>query len=249
MTNIVVASFTNEAQAIEASHKLAKLESFGDITIYEKAIVKKEMNGALTPLQTDTTEGLRIVSGMTVGTVIGAFAGPVGMIVGMLSGTLVGSVLEANYVDFSDDFASKVSTQLQPGMVAIIAEIYEEGPAFVDNALEPFGAAIFRSDVDYVYDDYVDEQVDEIDEEIAAERAKIKSAAASEKSKIQANIARLKEKRHKRVTELKEKQNGAFSKIKGSIWEAKKSRLVKRISNHKEKIAELESRLKEMESK
>jgi uncharacterized membrane protein len=249
MTNIIVASFAKEAQAIEASHKLTELESFGDISIYEKVMVKKDTDGNITPLQTDTSEGLRIISGMTLGTLVGAFAGPVGLMVGMLSGTLVGSALEADYVDFSEDFSSKVTGQLQPGTVAISAEIYEEGPAFVDNALEPLGAAIFRSNVDYVYNDYVDEQVEEIDEEIAGEREKIKSAAAAEKSRIQQKIASLKEKRHKRIVELKEKQKETVAKIKGPIWEAKKSRLVNRIYNHKEKIAELESRLKAMETK
>lgn len=248
MTNLVVASFANEAQAIEASHKLTELESFGDITVYEKVIVKKDKDGNITPIQADTSEGLRTLSGMTVGALVGAFAGPVGLMVGMLSGTLVGSALEADYVDFSEDFGSRVTKQLQPGMVAIIAEIYEEGPDFVDNALKPLGAAIFRSDVDYVYDDYVDNQVEEIDEEIAEERARIKSAAQAEKAKIQEKITRLKEKRHKRITELKQKHQETVSKIKGPIWEARKSHLAKRIDNHKEKIAELESRLKKMQS-
>jgi uncharacterized membrane protein len=248
MTNLVVASFANEAQAIEASHKLTELESFGDITVYEKVIVKKDKEGNITPIQADTSEGLRTLSGMTLGAIVGAFAGPVGLMVGMLSGTLVGSTLEADYVDFSEDFGSKVTKQLQPGMVAIIAEIYEEGPAFVDNALEPLGAAIFRSDVDYVYDDYVDNQINQIDEEIAEERARIKSASQAEKSKIQEGIVRLKEKRHKRISELKQRQKDTIAKIKGPIWEARKSHLVKRINNHKEKIAELESKLKKMDS-
>jgi len=42
MTNLVVVSFTNESQAIEASHKMIELESLGDITVYEKVIVKKK---------------------------------------------------------------------------------------------------------------------------------------------------------------------------------------------------------------
>jgi len=75
----------------------------------------------------------------------------------------------------------------------------------------------------------------------------LKSAAASEKAKIQKKIEELKQKRHKRMEELKGKRRSTIDKIKTSIAEAKKTRLVNRIHNHQERIAELESQLKEME--
>src|SRR5262249_55933894 len=117
MTNLIVISFTNETQAIEASHKLLELESFGDISVYEKVILKKNSDGDTSVIETDTTEGLRVLSGMALGTLVGAVAGPVGMLIGMMTGTLTGGVLEAGYVDFSDDFTSKVTVRLQPGTV------------------------------------------------------------------------------------------------------------------------------------
>jgi uncharacterized membrane protein len=247
MTNLIVISFKNESQAIEASHKLAELESFGDITVYEKVIVRKDSKGETTVLQTDTSDGLRVLSGMTLGTLIGAFAGPVGLLVGMVTGTLTGAILESDYFDFSEDFKSKVMDRIQPGTVAIIAEIYEENPAFVDNAVTPLGATIFRSDVDYVYDEYVDDQIEELDEEIAGERAKIKSAAASEKAKIHKKIDQLKEKRRERIIELKGKQKTAIAKIKLAMKEEKMSQLKNRISKHLTKIAVLEKKLEQME--
>lgn len=248
MTNLIVVSFPSEAQAIQASHKLIELESYGDITVYEKVILKKDATGETSVIQSETTDGLRVVSGMALGTLVGAFAGPVGLLVGMLSGTLVGGAIEAGYYDFSDDFISKVKNRIQPGTIAIIAEIYEESPAFVDNAFNSLGATtIFRSDVDYVYDDYVDDQVEEIDEEIAGERSKIKSAAASQKSRIQQKIDQLKAKRHQRIAELKGKQKSFIAKIKTSRAEEKKSRLTNRINKHQTKIDALEEKLNKME--
>ena len=247
MTNLVVISFSNESQAIEGSHKLIELESFGDITVYEKVIVKKDGNGTVTVLQTETTDGLRTLSGMALGTLIGALAGPVGMMVGLATGTIAGAALEADHFDFADDFGTNVTTGLKPGTVAILAEIYEEGPAFVDNALEPLGATISRSNVDYVYDEYVDKQIQDVDEEIAEERAKLKSNVAADKAKIQQKISQLKEKRRRRIAELKEKQKTAIAKIKAPLAEAKKSRLVNRIYNHQQRIEELQGKLKEME--
>jgi len=247
MTNLIVISFKNESQAIDSLHKLAELESFGDITVYEKVIVKKDSKGQTSVIQSDTSEGLRTLSGMALGTFIGAFAGPVGLLVGMMTGTLTGAALESDYFDFSEDFESKVMSRIQPGTVAIIAEIYEESPDFVDNAVAPFSATVLRSDVDYVYDEYVDDQIEELDEEIAAERAKIKSAAESEKMKIQKKIDQIKAKRQQRIAELKKQQKSTIAKIKLSMEEEKKSRLQHRIQKHQTKIAALEEKLKHLE--
>jgi uncharacterized membrane protein len=248
MTNLIIASFSDEAKAIEASHKLTELESYGDITIYESVIVKKNADGEATLLQqTEATEGLRTLSGMAIGTMIGALAGPVGMLAGMLTGTLTGAVLESDYYDFSDDFGSKAIDNLQPGTTAIIAEVNEDSAVFIDDSLKPIGGTILRTDVDYEYDKYSDEQVEAFDAEIAEERAKIKSAAEAEKSKIQKKIGELKEKRRKRIAELKEKAQETAAKIEAPIKERKVARLKNRIEKYQAKITALEQELGEIE--
>ena len=235
MTNLVVISFKNEAQAIAGSHKLIELESYGDITVYEKVMVKKELNGEINAIQSDTSDGLRVLSGMALGTLIGALAGPAGLLTGMLSGTMTGALIETDYYNFSDDFTSKVYGQLLPGSVAIIAEIYEEGPAFVDNAMESLGGTISRSNVDDAYDEFADDQVKAFEADIADERARIKSANENEKSKIQQRIAHLKEKRNQRIAELKAKHKAG-----------KEARLKDKIGEQKAETAEMESQLKNM---
>src|SRR4030095_7948999 len=97
MTNLIVISFKNESQAIEGSHKLTELESFGDITVYERVMLKKSATGEKTVLQSETSDGVRTLSGMALGTLVGALAGPVGMLVGMMTGTLAGAALESDY--------------------------------------------------------------------------------------------------------------------------------------------------------
>jgi uncharacterized membrane protein len=235
MTNLVVISFKNEAQALAGSHKLIELESHGGISVYEKVIVKKDLNGETSAIQGDTSDGLRVLSGMALGTLIGAVAGPVGLLVGMISGTMTGALLETNHYNFSEDFISKVYSRLQPGTVAIIGEIYEQGPVLVDKAMESLGSSVLRSNVDDAYDEFVDDEVKGIEADIAAERARIKSAHEKEKSNIQQRILHLKEKRHQRIAELKAKQKAR-----------KGARLKKKISEQKAETAELERELKKM---
>lgn len=247
MTNLIVGSFNDEAQAIAASHRLIELESYGDITVYEKVIVRKDDYGQTSIVQSETSDGVRTLSGMAIGSLIGVIAGPVGLLVGMLTGTLVGAVAEADYMDFSDDFIDKVNERLQPGSVAIIAEVYEESPDIIDHAFRNLGATtVFRSDVDYVYDDFEDEEIGETDEEIAAERARIKSANAADKAKIQQKIADLKDKRRKKIAALKEKHQAKKESRHTSREERKKVRLEKRISRHQTRITVLEEQVKKL---
>jgi uncharacterized membrane protein len=235
MTNLIVLSFPDEAKAIQASHKLTELESFGDISVFEKAIIKKGADGEYTSLQSESTDGLRLVSGMALGTLIGAIGGPVGMMVGMLSGTAIGAIVETDYVDFSEDFVNKVSDRLKVGNVAILAEVSEDSPAFVDGVVTPLGGNIFRSNADYVYDDYEDDQVKEFDEEIAEDRKQFKAAVREDKERIKKRIEQLKEKRRQRIAALKEKAK-----------DRKKSRLAQAIDQEQSKISGLKESLNKL---
>jgi uncharacterized membrane protein len=237
MTNLIVLTFPDEAKAIQASHKLTELESYGDISVFEKAIIKKGANGEFTSLQTEATGGLRMVSGMALGTLIGAIGGPVGMVIGMLTGTAIGAVGEVDYDDFSEDFVNKVSDRLKAGEVAILAEISEDNPVFVDGVVTPLGGSIFRSNADDVYESYEDEQLEEIDREIAEDRKQFKAAVKEDKDRINKRIEQLKEKRRQRIAAMKEKAK-----------DRKKARIQKAIVNEQAKVSELKGKFKELDS-
>jgi uncharacterized membrane protein len=243
MPNLIIASFKQEAAATEGLKKLNELELIGDITIYEMVLVKKNADGETVVLQSDTTEGGSTLSGMAIGTLIGSLAGPVGAVAGMLTGTLTGAAVETEHYGFAEDFASKVAEQLPLESVAIIAEIDEDDSTFIDSTLAPLGAILTRTDVDYEYDKYSDEEMDEFDDEISAKRAKLKAAAADEKGKFQEKIALLKEKRKEKIAEFKEKAKEAVLDVKVSGKERKISRIRNKIEKHQKKIVELEKKL------
>ena len=243
MTNLLIASFKQEAEAMDASQKLNELESIGDITIYEMVVIKKNADGEAVVLQAGTDEGVRTLSGMAIGTLIGSLAGPVGFVAGMFTGTVAGMAMEEDHYGFTEDFTSKVLAQLQPGETAVVAEIDEDDDVFVDGSLKPLGATLTRTDVDYEYDKYSDQEMDEFDEEIAAERAKIKSATDAEKSKIHKKIADLKEKRKERVADLKERVKETVANVRTAVNDQKVANLRDKIEKHHKKIAALEKKL------
>ena len=243
MTNLIVASFKEEAEAMEASRKLTELESIGDITVYEMVILKKNPDGEVVILQADTTEGVTTLSGMAVGTLVGTLGGPVGLLLGMVTGTLVGAAIEADDYGFVDDFLSRASAQLEPGTVAVIAEVEEDDPEFIDSTLSLLGATVTRTEVDYESSRYADAEMDEIDEDVAAARAKLKDSVNTEKGKFQQKIAKLKEKRKERIAELQEKLKEAVAEVKVSAKDRKIARIRSKIEKHQMKISGLEKKL------
>ena len=266
MTKVIVVSFTEEAKAISALHKLIELESFGDISMYERIMVRKKANGELETLKEDSSGGWRALTGMAIGGLIGMLAGPVGLVVGLFTGTVIGGVSDAGHYDFEGDFAKKIEANMPVGTVLIIAEIDEDGVGFIDSSLKPFDATIIRSDVDFEFDQYVDDQIEEIDEDIAGERAKLKKAIGKDKEKIEKKIADLKANRKSKITEFEAKskksiqaikdkaeseiqsvKNGlhnAVDQINESVDENRENRIKHRIASHEAKLKSLNTELK-----
>jgi uncharacterized membrane protein len=247
MTTILIASFINEHKAEQGMKKLFELETLGELTIHESAVVKKSITGETNILDSDTSEGIRTVSGMAIGTLIGAFAGPVGVVVGMMTGTLFGAAADVDYIDFTDELSSKVTDRLQPGTTAIIAEIDEDHPYILDDALAPLEAVITRIDEDIAYGYYEDEETEEIDYDIASERARIKSSNAAEKAKIQQKIADLKQKRKERISNMKARHKERREERKESADTGRITRLRRRIAHHQERISVLEAKIRKLQ--
>ena len=216
MTKIMVASFKDEKKAMDVFKKLNELESLGNISLYDKIIVRKKKNGDYETLKGDSSEGWRALGGMAVGGLLGAFGGLIGFIMGIYAGSVIGVMSEFSHYDFANDFIERVEKKVVTGTVSIIAEIDEEDNDFIDLSLEPFGAVIWKTNVDYAYDDYMNEQLDEVEEEIAEQRAGLKKSIGKEKDKIEKKITALKEKRKEKLAEFDAELKKAAKDIKDS---------------------------------
>lgn len=266
MTKVIVVSFKEEAKAINALHKLIELESFGDISIYERIMVRKKENGGYEILKENKSDGWRTITGMAVGGLLGLLGGPVGVVVGLFTGTVIGGITDISHYDFEGDFIKKIEKKMPEGTISIIAEIDEDNTGFIDTYLKPFDVNIFRSDVDFEFNSYVDDQIEDIEEEIADSRKKLKKAIGTDKEKIEEKIAEQKKKRMQKIAEfesagkktirnIQEETALDIKSIKSdvkivdegiseSIKESRENRLKRRIANHKTKIENLNKELK-----
>ena len=255
MTSLIIASFEKEDEGIEISRKLSQLEMLGEITIFERVIVRRNGDGTASVLQADITDGLRSISGLALDTLVTSLGGPVGMAVGILAGTFAGRVRDLNYFGFPDDFESRLVTKIFPGDVSIIAELDDNNSIYV-NSLP--GGRIYRISVDYEYPEYAESQIEAVDEEIAMRRIRMKSAGPAEISLLLQRISDLKEKRRRKLADLDKKTKELLAKSKSSsphdrektrrsLHEIRISRLKNRIEKHQMLLAELRNELKHLE--
>jgi len=269
MANIIVVPFKEETKAIEALHKIKELDAYGDITLYEHMMIRKKENNQYEVLKDQTDGGgWRTFTGMALGGLVGALAGPIGFIVGLYTGTAAGAIWDISRYDFEEDFINKVSNKMKVGSIVIIAEVGEDSSVFIDDALKAYSSEIIRSEAGVEFDDYVDDQIEDLEDEIEDEREKLKKATAEEKAKIKTKIADLKAKRKARVAELEAKRKSTLKKIKDkttaridklesrldsygdaisdSIAQTRANRLQKKIKKQKEKLSKLSIQLEEV---
>lgn len=202
MTKILVASFKDEANAMSALHKLNELESFGEISIYEKTMVRKMKDGNYEILKGESNGGWKALSGMAIGGLLGILGGPLGILIGLYAGVTIGGFVELNHYNLEDDFINDIEKKMKQGTISIFAEIDEEDDHFISMALIPYEAVILKSNVDFLYDNNINEQIEKLEDEILEQRAAFKKAAIEDKEKIQKKIAELKAKRKMKMAEF-----------------------------------------------
>ena len=260
----MVVSFKDEKVASAAMQKLNDLDALGDISIYEKVMVRKKGNGEFEMLGSDSTEGWKTLAGMAIGGVLGLLGGPVGFIIGVFGGAAIGAAAEISHYDFDAGFITNLEKTMATGVISIIAEIDEDNGVFVDSSLKIFGANIMRTPVDVELDNYVSEQMEELQEDIAAARKDLKQSSGKEKEKISQKIVELKDKRKEKIIELDAKAKKMDTAVAAgrlttsakefannadhSLNKEKATLIRHRIERHENKLRHLKAALKEVES-
>jgi uncharacterized membrane protein len=246
MTNVIVATFENEKEAIEAMHKLTELEYFGDISIHGKAILRKQNDGQFEILDANSSTGWRTLTGTVIGSLIGIIGGPVGFVIGLCTGTTIGLISDVGRQNFDESFVKKMESRLPAQTVSIIAEIDEDSEIFVDNALKPFGAEIQRSEVDFEFDKYEMDKIDEIDKKITEAREKLKKTAGNEKEKISQKINELKNKRNEIIANARKEANSFKNDFTDAVARTRAGFIKNRIARHETKLKELKEELNDI---
>jgi uncharacterized membrane protein len=158
---VIVAVFATENHAYDAARQVQNLDKDGIIRLKRGAIATKDDKGNLTIPDTKgvgTAWGL--LGGGLIGGLLGAMLGPVGVaagaaasaaaagaVLGATSGGIMGATVDLANFGVSEDFIDDVSTQLNPGETALIAEVDEGSTESIDRIVALHRGRVYRSEV------------------------------------------------------------------------------------------------------
>jgi uncharacterized membrane protein len=186
---MIVVVFDNEKQAYAGFKALKDLHAEGTITLYASAVIAKDADGKVIVKEAAERGPLGTGVGLVAGGLIGLLGGPVGAAFGAYTGSLGGVLYDLAKAGVGEDFLAEVEQQLQPGKVAVVAEVWEEWVMPVDTRMEAAGGVVFRRAREEVLDHQLERDAASLKAEVAGLRAERARAGKEAKAKLQAKIA------------------------------------------------------------
>jgi uncharacterized membrane protein len=239
MEKMLVVVFDNEAKVNKGAGALKELDREGTVSVYAGAIIKKNQNGTVTALDAQEEWPIRAVGGTAIGSLIGLLGGPVGVFLGASSGLMIGAFGDLYHAGVSAEFLDDVASTLSAGKYALVADISEEYVLPLDIRMEELGGEVFRTRKQYVEEDQLQSDIDELDADIDRWEKEMADSRAEHKAKLQAKIAKAKQKRDKKVEQLKQRRAQAEKEHHQKI-EALKTKAAKA---HADRKAAIEARI------
>lgn len=160
MDKMLTANFDTAPKALKGVIVLRDLHRAGDIKLYATAVIAKDPAGKVSIKQASERDFNGSHLGLLFGILLGALGGLVGFALGGLIGGLTGLIFDLARSGMSVDFLEEASNTLEPGKVALLAEIAETPTVPVDIKLAKLGGHVYRQS----RSEFVDEQLlDELD--------------------------------------------------------------------------------------
>ena len=189
MNKMLVSIFDNEAAADAGLQALHKLHADGDITLYATGVLVKDAMGKVSVKKPMDPGLIGTGTGLAVGSLIGLLGGTAGLAVGAATGAMVGAVRDYWTAGVGLDFIEEAAKHLQPGKVALVAEIEEEWIVPADAALEAAGGHVFRRARTEAVEAQFDHDITAFKAEIKELESEASRATGAAKTKLQAKLA------------------------------------------------------------
>jgi uncharacterized membrane protein len=143
---IIVATFNNSNAAYDAATALKGLKDKGVVDFKPKAgvMVKKDDRGNVSVLESKERPLWGTGIGTAAGALIGLIGGAPGAALGAALGATTGVSGDAVMAALDEDFVNSVTTDMRPGMTAIIVEADEKSTRPVDDIVALGGGHVYR---------------------------------------------------------------------------------------------------------
>jgi uncharacterized membrane protein len=223
MDRLLVVVFDAESKAYEAKKALQELDKEDVITLFDQAIVARNVDGSATVRPGDDLAPVRTMAGTSLGALIGLLGGPVGAGLGAAAGFAAGAAMDVNGARICEDFVEDVREKLTPEKFALVAEISEDSTTPVDTRMEALGGTVFRRALKEVKRTFHDDNAAAMKADRAQLKAERAKAHADRKVKLQEKIDQLDSKIQARLERSKQRRQAAEAqeKVKVEFLEAR----------------------------
>jgi uncharacterized membrane protein len=196
--NVIAVNFTDESKAYEGMTTLKELDGQGQVSLAEAAVVVRRPDGAIETKDTvGSSDFVGTAAGGVFGLIIGVLGGPVGVLLGGTAGLLTGSLYDLSDAEDTESALAQISSSLQIGRTALIAQVDEQSNEVVDYALQNLGGTVVRRPM-----------YDVMAEIAAAEEAQRAAKKEARKRVHEERRTQTKEKVDAKIEELKSKLPG-----------------------------------------
>ncbi len=247
MDNMLVIVFDSEAKAGDAIKAIQGLHDEGSINLYAKALITRDASGEVMVKKEVDKSPLGTVVGLLTGSLIGLIGGPVGLGIGAGVGSLAGMLHDQANLGISQDFLDEVEPTLEPGMSAVVAEVWEEWTQPLDNRMEALGGVVMRSPRREVLDAQSVTDLTTYNAELAELEAEKNQATSEARVKLQKKMDKIKSKLQTVQKDIQARieasQQETEAKIKSLQEQADKDR-GERKAKRERRIAELRAEQK-----
>jgi len=145
---IIVATFKNTNDAYDAAGAMKQLKNEGAVDFKVKAgvLIKKDDRGNVSLLESKERAPWGTAVGTTAGALIGLIGGAPGAALGAALGATSGLSGDVVMEALDSDFVQSVTSEMRPGMSAIIVEADEKSRRPVDDIVAHAGGHVYRTD-------------------------------------------------------------------------------------------------------
>jgi uncharacterized membrane protein len=195
--NVIAVSFNDDHEAYHALTLLKELDSQQRVGVQEAVVVARSEDGQL--VEKDGTESELLAgtaTGGLMGLLLGIIGGPFGVLIGGATGLMVGSLYDLADFEETDSALGAISSSVQPGRTALLAEVIEGVPDVVDTAMSGVGGTVLRRPVAEVEAEIAvaEEAQDKAKRE--ARKELLRSHHDHDKAAVNATVEALKDKVH-----------------------------------------------------
>ncbi|MFI5039289.1 MAG: DUF1269 domain-containing protein [Solirubrobacterales bacterium] len=196
--NVIAVSFGEGANAYEALARLKELDSKGEISVRDAAVVVREEDGKIVEKDDyghDSSVGT--TTGGLAGLLVGVLGGPLGVLIGGATGLLVGSLFDDDEDEDTESVLSQISKSIKVGFPALLADVSEDSTVAIDAVMDHLGGTVVRRSA----------------ADVGLELAAAQDAQRQAKQKARNALREARERKHKeavdaKIAELKAKLPG-----------------------------------------